>query len=1322
MVSYGGYQYTIPEIVYEVEPSVSDIGIDLFTGPRGSLAGTLPSWIAWFSPGHNYQTGNIVYFPGIYEKNIYTGPDDGTFGDIHYIDQDTFETNRTEGLDKLIYRVSGETSSGLVNVRRQELGINETLRTSAYRDPYQGGDSTYSGGSSSSGFTSDLSAPTGGLAYFEYGAHTLFVKLFGEGTNSLTNDSDLTDDARFFDKTKRRQNGWYSFYELFGDTNERDPAGDNKILKVGFPPVNVQPNNWDSEYFYWKSLDANNPYDQVEGSWAAKNTFEEERLGDASTSQSLNIRVKANQICLNACDKYAIYGIMQQPFLQADYVRFIICDAVLRSPSFGGEDDNDIKTTQRERQIQLLPTDKITFGGNILRSPKKVHADDMINPESTSHSDGSALESLQNALSNDEGNDEGITVLSAGYPAIIQPSAIFRDVQFDATSNNAVNPIINAVSQTDFEGNNLDALSTNRWRLRDGETGDSEISDSAYQGLSETEKTKYYSLLHGQYNVFATENFNPENNETREASIMNTKIPMFDPRYGEARTSLNSFLTSLTNFAFPVSSSSSIPSWEQNRLYQAGEVVRMASNQADYAKSDEQDRSLKDTVWTCIVSHESGSNFSNGAPPADAPPLVKPGETGTINKISEMQNTYWRTYCIMANNPNSSLSSLKDLYSSVGVFPEGLNLLEASNQFLLFRDANGTVLTTTDQDASAVQKEARIRMSDLIGGTRLYANLTICPAKEYEQKSFRVRSKGRFLGAFSFGRRRRMNVNFLNPPKAGHLAQADLWLYASSFRKDHSGDIKFAVSFAAETNFVWATTLPKKRSWFSIVAFIGLALVGILNPGFFLTANLQCAAWGFGGAAGLAVASGIAGAGIGLAGGVAADTLYSAIQGKRVKKKMFTRKSFNQIVTSLGNDHKISVRRQNPKTQIRIDSDLMDDDLNPFEEIDHDNIESQPDIIRYSFDQLYPYMYYSKDGHTNFIEGEYKFYIQDLNSAAITMSSFSYQEIFTRPTRSAVDELGNTFSGYPGSSSPPPIDGHSDYGSSTHFGESNPSGNWFGTADKDLWDQYNGLKTFVAGGGANDVTSSSKSQLISTQNYFNYLVLGGESFSNPADPLRALNIWSVDLEPSQFKAIIGMMQSGFRDLKLEELEEMNNNSKVINQNEWKGLPDEYSDYMTNNLPYIANLEANPGYELIYHDNEGTCSLTDQDTQSTCEAANGIWTPKITGLKRLSDGTEVLLPTGPDGVTSLIRDHVEILQKGFRAGEFQLGKNLSDHHSDFVSNLKNEQFFGNTEQGGFVDWDALGNNEIIEGGLIIKSGGNYYFSRKTHKKGDGAIPI
>ena len=288
------------------------------------------------------------------------------------------------------------------------------------------------------------------------------MKLFGEGTNSLTNDSSLAQDEHFFDKTKRRQNGWYSFYELFGDTNERDPAGGNKILKVGFPPVNVQSGNWDSEYFYWKSLDANNPYDQVEGSWAAKNTFEEQRLGDPSTSQSLNIDVKANQICLNACDKYAIYGIMQQPFLQADYVRFIICDAVLRSPSFGGEDDNDIKTTQRERQIQLLPTDKITFGGNILRSPKKVHAHDMINPEQASgNNEATALESLQIALRNtDSGADEGITVLSAGYPAIIQPSAIFRDVQFDATSNDTVDPIINPVSQADFEGNNLDALST----------------------------------------------------------------------------------------------------------------------------------------------------------------------------------------------------------------------------------------------------------------------------------------------------------------------------------------------------------------------------------------------------------------------------------------------------------------------------------------------------------------------------------------------------------------------------------------------------------------------------------------------------------------------------------------------------------------------------------------------------------------------------------------------------------------------------------------------------------------------------------------------
>ena len=1326
MVSYSGYQYTIPEVVYEVEPSVKDIGVDLFTGPRGSLAGTLPSWIAWFNPGHNYQTGSIVYFPGIYEKNIYTGANDGTYGEIHYIEGAKFETGRTEGLSKLVNRLEGDSNSGEVNARRAELGINETLKTSAYRNPYEGGDSTFAGASSSAGFTSDLSAPQGGLAYFEYGKHTLFVKIFGEGTNTLTNDSQLDDDSKFFDKQYRRKNGWYSFYELFGDENGNDPAG-NTSLKIGFPPVNVLAGNWNTSDCCWNSNDTSNPYDEVTGSWSSKNSFREEKLSDPATNQSLNIAVSADQICLNACDKYAIYGIMQQSLIAADYVRFIVCNAILRSPDFGEMQDNDINVNKKERQIQLVPTDKVTFGGNILRSPKKVHADDMLNEEATS--DISALESLKNALRNqDNGADEGITVLSAGYPAIIQPSAIFRDVKFDA-NDETITPIINPVTQSNFEDDNLSSLVTNKWKLKDNETASINtpgiIQDSAYQALPEADKIKYYSELHGQYNTFATENFNPSNDEVREASIMNTKIPMYDPRYGEARTSLNSFLTSLTNFAYPVSSSSSIPSWEQDRLYQAGEVVRMASNISDYNKPDEEDRLMKDTVWTCIVSHKSDSNQANGNPPSNAPPLVKPGESSTPSKISEMQNKYWRTYCIMANNPNTSLSSLKQLYSSAGVFPEGLNFLEAANQMLLFRDANGTILQTTDAASSPVQKKARIRMSDLIGGTRLYANLTICPAKEYDQKSFTVRSSGRFLGVISFGRRRGSTINFLNPPKATCLAQADLWLYASSFRKDHSGDIKFAVSFAAETNFVWATTLPKKRSWFSIVAMLGLCFLGILNPGFFLTASMQCTAWGFGGLAGMAVASGIAGAGLGLTLGVSAELIYGAIASKNVRKKMFTRKSFNQIVTTLKDDHRISVRRQNPQSQVRIDSDLLGDapaQGEIFESNDND-IDSQPDIIRYSFDQLYPYMYYSKDGHTNFVQGEYKFYIQDLNSASITMSSFSYQDIFLRPSRSKQDALGNTFSGYPGSSNPAPISGHGDYGSSPHFGEVAPAGNWFGTADSHLWNQYNTLKRFVYTSNAGEAASDGKSQLISSQNYFNYLILGGESFSNPDDPLRALNIWSVDLEPSQFKSIIGMMQSGFRDLKLEDLETINSGGEV-DSTAWKGLPDDYADYMTSNLPYIASLEANPGYELIHHDDQGVCSLTDKSDEDSCINANGIWTKKIIGLKRLSDNKKALLPTAPTGyggVDKLDRAQVEILQKGFRAGEFQLGKHLGDHHSDFVSNLKNAQFFQNTNQGGLINWDGLNDSDKIEGGSILQKGGDYYFVRKTHKKGDGTLP-
>ena len=45
------------------DPSVShNIGVNIYGGPRGSLAGSLPTWIAWWNEGFEYEMGSIVYF------------------------------------------------------------------------------------------------------------------------------------------------------------------------------------------------------------------------------------------------------------------------------------------------------------------------------------------------------------------------------------------------------------------------------------------------------------------------------------------------------------------------------------------------------------------------------------------------------------------------------------------------------------------------------------------------------------------------------------------------------------------------------------------------------------------------------------------------------------------------------------------------------------------------------------------------------------------------------------------------------------------------------------------------------------------------------------------------------------------------------------------------------------------------------------------------------------------------------------------------------------------------------------------------------------
>ena len=82
-------------------------------------------------------------------------------------------------------------------------------------------------------------------------------------------------------------------------------------------------------------------------------------------------------------------------------------------------------------------------------------------------------------------------------------------------------------------------------------------------------------------------------------------MPAYDPRYGEASRSLNSYVSSLYNYALPTSASSIIDFWTENTSYKLGKAVRMSMTISEYNKS-EVDRLLKDVIWVAKKDHTSG--------------------------------------------------------------------------------------------------------------------------------------------------------------------------------------------------------------------------------------------------------------------------------------------------------------------------------------------------------------------------------------------------------------------------------------------------------------------------------------------------------------------------------------------------------------------------------------------------------------------------------------------------------------------------------------------------------------------------------------------
>jgi len=1114
----GSSGYQINELEGGYSPTISEKGIDIYGGPRGSLAGTLPTWIAWWVANYRYTPGHIVYMPGIYNA---------------------------DGSNGAYYDSNGMSS------RREEIAYSQDIQAVNLQEggDLVGGDMGRAGNEYSTG--SDK------RQYFEYGAHTLWVKLFGEPDNSSTNDSSLITDQDFFNVTNRRRNGWYCFYELM---SEVDPQGSGQ-LEIAFPQGNsVNNNTWNSTKKRYSIVVGNKETLKVAyGSWG-EDLF---RQIPCQPGQTTEIQVKHDETVLNMCDSFILFAavVAANTGGDLDLINFIVCKSVLRS---SGTLEENLETSPVE--VAILPSDKVSIGGNVLRSPQEVAVRDTVDDSFVADS---------SFFQNENGQDETMTMVSAGYPGVLNPESIFRAAQkssdFDST--------ITRIAKGDAAANEV--------IVNDADLDD----DHLY-----LDKLKF------------------------------GKVPAYDPRFGEASSSLNSFISSIYNFSLPMSTSTNIDFWQAGEYYKVGKAVRFSANQLEYSRT-EANRTIKDVIW---VSRKDHTSSSSNKPPMGA----------GADMPSDFENDCWRSYGVLANQPNSSLLQLNDIYRDSEVFVGGLIINKSPDEILS--------ISNEDPKGALLGSARRIRMSEMTGGSRLYASLTISPAKKFKIKYYRKRN--------SWGRR--SSVTFRFPPAAEDAAAADLWLYANNFRRDHAGSINFAVTFVTHTSFVWAQAKKRRSSFFGILLGVALAVVGILNPALFLTAGMQCAAYGFGGGLALGALGGAVGLGVGTALGASAEAVYANL-GKGVgRKKAFTRSSFSQVISKIASDapsaNYVLDRGSAPENGMVIGrnnndvSSMYDTSLGG----SNANVQSENDIIRFNFGNLYPYLYESKYGNTIHVSGQYQFLIQDLNSASAIKIAFNYEEISRRGSRSATDSFGNPFSGHPAGT---------------------PEGSHAG-ANGTLWSQYRTA--------ANDIVNASASstgnlKLISTRNYFNYLLIGPENIRDDLDPLKALVMWSMDLSDAQFSALVGMVQTGFRDLTF---------SSDGSFSDQDGLSD-YKEIYTSNPPIAAaeNVAAT-GYQLEISNNTITHVKEDK--------TNGR---RVKILKNVSESQ------------GMSREDMEVLAKGLAPGEFLLGKDLENSTPQYINFLKSSNLADSKE------WSSISSGTKIHGGDVIQNGQDFYFVNATFIK-------
>jgi len=602
------------------QATLSEIGLDVYGGPRGSLAGTLPAWIGWWVQSYRYSVGHIVYMPGVYNSN----------------NQPVSFSARSEG-------------AGMTKLRDEIKWPQTIAELVAHNREITGGD------------IFEVAGSTGGLEswqrqYFDYGDHTLWIKLFGHLDDNETNNVNLQSDAQFHDVKQRRQHGWYCFAEL---NSPNDPATGQK-LKIAIPEKGIKGSfAGESSGYIWNG----STLDVYQGKW---NTgFREvECLGQNSSGvvQNTDIQLASDEVCLNLCDSFIVVAAS----FQAQDANFIVCKSVLTSPDLAGV------TPRKVHQVAIQPIDRLSVGGNVLRSPKETNATDIV-----------PLSSNQDFAKDENDDIETYTIVSAGYPGIMQPQALFRNT-----------PLAESFEKGDL------SMQDNIAKLNDFD------ADSLY--LDE---------------------------------IKFQKLRGFDPRYGESSNSLTAYIGSAADFHMPTSkntgrrsSDNSSRLWSAGRNYKMGEWVTFYRTETEKNTGNAKYNYVK---WVARFDHTSNAN---NAPPAGA------GSGYT----SLLQNDHWRLFGIMINNPDTSFSLLHSLYNSPNESPLRVTApftttSAPSQPTFSFTNSDewGNILGSAsdgnqlkNQWNNLFNGQERIRMSEMSGSSKLYASLTISPARKWGSKTY----------------------------------------------------------------------------------------------------------------------------------------------------------------------------------------------------------------------------------------------------------------------------------------------------------------------------------------------------------------------------------------------------------------------------------------------------------------------------------------------------------------------------------------------------------------------------------------------------------